>query len=133
MIGSISGNNFTSQVQQGGNNQGEKPSTDQIAQKLASEHSAEELQSEYSSLSSGGGSVIGKSKGTGEGPSGASGPDDNTKLEAVQKALELKGSSSTGSSTESSSLSSDSQSSDTSDDTEQTSALSDNLNEVANQ
>ncbi|MEQ8222114.1 MAG: hypothetical protein ABRQ37_07440 [Candidatus Eremiobacterota bacterium] len=124
----IGGNNSISQVQQNGNNQGKNVSNDQIAEKLASEHSLEELQKEYQSLSSGGGSVIGNAKGAG----GAGAPqlDNNTKLDIIQKALVVK---QQGGNNDATQLSADSQDGGTAGNTNQISAFSNSMQDIASQ
>ena len=126
----IGGNNSISQLQQGGNNQGQNVSNDQIAEKMASDHSLEELQSEYKSLSGGGGSVIGNAKGAGGTAGGPPQLDNNTKLDIIQKALVIK---QQGGNNDMTQLSTDSQDGGTAGDTSQVSAFSNSMQDIANQ
>lgn len=121
----IGGNNSISQLEQNGKNQGQNVSNDQIAEKLASEHSLEELQKEYQSLSSGGGSVIGNAGGA-----GAPQPDNNTKLDIIQKALVVK---QQGENNDTTQLSADSQDFGTAGNTNQISAFSNSMQDIAGQ
>ncbi|MEQ8190512.1 MAG: hypothetical protein ABRQ39_21275 [Candidatus Eremiobacterota bacterium] len=121
----IGGNNSMSQLQQNGNNQGQNVSNDQMAEKLASEHSLEELQKEYQSLSSGGGSVIGNAGGA-----GAPQLDNNTKLDIIQKALVVK---QQGGNNDTTQLSADSQDGGTAGNTNQISAFSNSMQDIAGQ
>ncbi len=127
----ISGNNSMSQLQQNGNNQGQNLSNDKMAEKMASDHSLEELQSEYTSLSSGGGSVIGNAGKTGGNAGGPSQLDNNTKLDIIQKALVIKQQQSgTNDSTQ---ISSDAQSGGKIENTNQISAFSNSMEDIASQ
>jgi hypothetical protein len=97
---------------------------------MASEHSLEELQNEYTSLSNGGGSTLGNSKGTGGPPPGAPQIDNNTKLDVIQKALVIKQQDGNNDTTQ---LSPDVQGDGNEGGTNQISGFSNSMQDIANQ